>query len=75
MSIIEQAARRLEELRRSGIEVPMPAGLAATPTATEAAGARALRVLDDAAVEKYIEDNREAVEKAARGSTPPASSR
>lgn len=51
MSIIEQAARRLEELRRSGIEVPMPAGLAAAPTATEAAGARALRVLDDAAVE------------------------
>jgi protein-tyrosine kinase len=49
VSIIEQAARRLEELRRSGIEVPLPAGLAATPTATEAAGARALRVPDDAA--------------------------
>lgn len=31
--------------------------------------------LEDAAVEKYIEDNREAVEKAARGSTPPSSSR
>jgi len=26
--------------------------------------------LDDEAVEKYIEENREAVEKAARGSTP-----
>ncbi|AGC49397.1 hypothetical protein OWM54_21125 [Myxococcus sp. MISCRS1] len=27
--------------------------------------------IEDAAVEKYIEENREAVEKAARGSTPP----
>ena len=27
--------------------------------------------LEDAAVERYIEENREAVEKAARGSTPP----
>ncbi|MBJ6760780.1 hypothetical protein DRW03_17515 [Corallococcus sp. H22C18031201] len=27
--------------------------------------------IDDAAVEKYIEENREAVERAARGSTPP----
>ncbi|MCE9668437.1 hypothetical protein LY474_11500 [Myxococcus stipitatus] len=27
--------------------------------------------IEDDAVEKYIEENREAVEKAARGSTPP----
>jgi hypothetical protein len=27
--------------------------------------------LEDAAVEKYIEENRESVERAARGSTPP----
>ena len=31
--------------------------------------------LEDAAVERYIEENREAVEKAARGSIPPAEPR
>ena len=31
--------------------------------------------LDDAAVEKYIEENREAIERAARGSTPAPGSR
>ncbi len=31
--------------------------------------------LEDEAVEKYIEENREAVEKAARGSSPPAGAR
>ena len=32
MNIIEQAARRLEELRRSGVEVPAPARPAGAPT-------------------------------------------
>jgi hypothetical protein len=31
--------------------------------------------LEDAAVEKYIEENREAVERAARGSSPPPGAR
>ncbi|WP_002637845.1 hypothetical protein [Myxococcus hansupus] len=31
--------------------------------------------LEDEAVERYIEENREAVEKAARGSTPPVGNR
>lgn len=31
--------------------------------------------LEDDAVERYIEENREAVEKAARGSTPPVDPR
>lgn len=31
--------------------------------------------LEDAAVEKYIQENREAIERAARGSTPPQGSR
>ena len=34
MNIIEQAARRLEELRRSGVEVPAPARPAGAPTPT-----------------------------------------
>jgi hypothetical protein len=31
--------------------------------------------LEDTAVEKYIEENREAIERAARGSTPPQGAR
>ena len=49
MNIIEQAARRLEELRRSGIEVPVGAqavkGLA--PARTEGVPARVARMLEE----------------------------
>lgn len=48
MSIIEQAARRLEELRRSGIEVPDRAGTSAGGGSVEASvPARAARRLDE----------------------------
>ena len=49
MSIIEQAARRLEELRRSGIEVPMKAAQSGKEKAVPSEGvpARLARMLDE----------------------------
>lgn len=50
MSIIEQATRRLEELRRSGIEVPMKAAQSdsgATPAHAESVPARVARLLEE----------------------------
>jgi receptor protein-tyrosine kinase len=53
VSIIEQAARRLEELRRSGIEVPNKAGQAPVATASamgDSVPARIARKLEEAAI-------------------------
>lgn len=51
MSIIEQATRRLEELRRSGIEVPQsrsaPTGGGATPGLSEGVPARIARLVEE----------------------------
>lgn len=50
MSIIEQATRRLEELQRSGIEVPMKAaqsGQGAAPGLPEGVPARLVRMLEE----------------------------
>jgi exopolysaccharide/PEP-CTERM locus tyrosine autokinase len=47
VSIIEQAVRRLEELRRSGIEVPMGASSAGEASTAEHVPARAARLLQE----------------------------
>jgi exopolysaccharide/PEP-CTERM locus tyrosine autokinase len=68
VSIIEQAARRLEELRRSGIEVPTPHAVGAQPEAGESIPAAVARRLQ--AARPAVE--REAVATPAR---PPRQSR
>ena len=50
MSIIEQAARRLEQLRNSGIEVTPRTETMATPVAIDSLPARAARRLEEAQV-------------------------